>query len=64
MTKEKRFYIATSHLYGDNTVYDRESQTPAFELGAKVNMNFFEAARLVNKLNRLARTGDISSLNS
>ena len=49
--EKKRYYRAHSHIYG-MTVYDRTTQTPAFEVGATENMNEFDAIRLCNKLNR------------
>ena len=51
MSKESRFYIAKSSLYG-LTVYDRESQTPAFEQGASTNMSEYKAIRLLSSIKR------------
>jgi hypothetical protein len=48
---EKRFYVAKSMIYG-LTVYDRESQTPAFEQGAGLHMTEYQAQRLCSLLNK------------
>jgi hypothetical protein len=47
---EKRFYISKSCIYG-LTVYDRESQTPAFKYGAETDMAQVVAFALSAKLN-------------
>ena len=59
--KKRRFYAADSSLYG-LTVYDRESQTPAFAHGATTKMSLFSASSLAGKLNRLYKSGDLTSL--
>ena len=52
--KTKRFYYAQSPVYGF-TVYDRNSQTPAFEFGADINMKEFDCMKLCLKLNKEQR---------
>ena len=49
--KPKRFYVAKSQLYGV-TVYDRESQTPAFNYRAECNMEDGDANWLAIRLNQ------------
>lgn len=58
--EEKRFYWAKSHIYGD-TVYDRTTQTPAWEYGANSNMKEISCVTLKNRLNRLDRTGKLDA---
>ena len=48
---EPRFYAARSHVYGW-TVYDRETQTPAFEFGAEIHMDQLKAVMLAMRLHR------------
>jgi hypothetical protein len=55
MKQEKRFFAAKSCLYGV-TIYDRESQCPAFKYGAECRMDDCAAAMLVVKLNMALRT--------
>lgn len=56
MAEKLRFYVADSLIYG-LTVYDRKSQTPAFELGAEIKMPYHKAIHLAAQLNRADRHG-------
>ena len=54
--EQKRFYVAKSPLYGV-TVYDRESQTPAFNYRAECNMEDADANWLAIRLNQALHHG-------
>ena len=56
--KSKRFYAAKSPIYGV-TVYDRTTQTPAYEYGAAYDMNDVSAAMLAIRLNIADRKGKL-----
>lgn len=58
MTDKKRFYVSKSVIYGV-TVYDRKTQTPAFEYGADCDMTEVRAVLLRDRLNRRDERGDL-----
>lgn len=58
--EKNRFFWAKSLIYG-NTVYDRTTQTPAYEYGASHNMTKTSCVILKNHLNRLDRTGKVEA---
>ena len=56
MEKRERFYADDSIIYGF-TVYDRNSQTPAFKYGAECNMKKCFAYILAKTLNLKDKKG-------
>ena len=54
--EKKRFYVSKSVIYGV-TVYDRKTQTPAFEKGAYCDMDDVRASMLAHRLNRYVQLG-------
>lgn len=54
--RTNRYYAARSMLYGW-TVYDRETQTPAFAEGADINMDQLKAVMLAMRLSRAEARG-------
>ncbi|MEG1578696.1 MAG: hypothetical protein RR336_08030 [Oscillospiraceae bacterium] len=58
--KEKRFYAAKSSLYGV-TVYDRTTQKPAWEYGARIGMDEVSAYRLARTIKRLEESGKLEA---
>ena len=61
MPQKKRFYVAKSGVYGI-TVYDRETQCPAFEYGANNGMEDIRATMLAVNLNLALRRGYLEKL--
>lgn len=58
--KKNRFYWAKSPIYG-NTVYDRTTQTPAYDLGATHYMPEVRCAMLVHRFNHLDSMGKLDA---
>lgn len=52
--KKFRFFVADSPIYGI-TVYDRETQQPAFGYGAATDMDDIDALFLSHRLNAAVR---------
>lgn len=58
--QQQRFYWGFSNIYG-NTVYDRTTQTPAFEFGASCDMSEYYCVKLMHRLNSLARSDKLDA---